>query len=296
MPDPAILEIKDNLKRHVQALAGGVGERSFVNHENLERAASYIETEFKNLGYAVEKQTYHVDGQSFSNLIAQKTGRNNPEQIIIVGAHYDTVTGSPGADDNASGVAGLLEMARLWQEETGNKTVRFVAFTLEEPPFYKTALMGSRVYAQSVKADNITAMICLEMLGVYTVREKSQDYPLPLMGMIYPDKGNFIAVVGNLASRSLVKTVERVVTKNCSTPVESLSTFDFVTGVDFSDHASFWEIGVPAVMVTDTAFYRNPHYHAESDLPDTLDYPTFAQTVWGLYHALLALDSSPASM
>ncbi len=285
------IEIEHNLRQHVQILAEEIGERSFANVENLDNAASYIETEFTNLGYAVKKQTYHANGQSFSNLISQKTGSSDPEQIIIVGAHYDTVTGSPGADDNASGVAGLLEMARLWQGETGNKTVRFVAFTLEEPPFYKTELMGSRVYAQSIKDENITAMICLEMLGYYT--SNTQDYPLPLMGMIYPDKGNFIAMVGNLSSRSLVKEVEQAFKQNCSTPAESLSTFDFVTGVDFSDHASFWEIGVPAVMVTDTAFYRNPHYHAQSDLPDTLNYPPFAQTVWGLYHALLALDASP---
>jgi Zn-dependent M28 family amino/carboxypeptidase len=292
MPDLALQEIKNNLQRHVLALAGEIGERSFAYFKNLDNAANYIETEFSNLGYSIEKQTYPANDKPYTNLITQKTGSRNPEQIIIVGAHYDTVTGSPGADDNASGVAGLLELARLWGG--GHKTVRFVAFTLEEPPFYKTDLMGSRVYAESVKCENITAMICLEMLGYYT--EKSQDYPLPLMGMIYPDKGNFIAMVGNLSSRSLVKKVEKVFKKNCTTPAESLSTFDFVTGVDFSDHASFWEIGVPAVMVTDTAFYRNPHYHAESDLPDTLDYSTFAQTVRGLHQTLLALDSNPASM
>lgn len=288
-------EIKENLQRHVWALAGEIGERNFFSFDNLEKAAGYIEKQFKDTGYPVEKQTYQVEGKSTTNIFAQKNGLVKADEIIIVGAHYDTVFDSPGADDNASGVAGLLELARLWKRREGRKTVRFVAFTLEEPPFYKTEQMGSRVYARSVKGENISAMLCLEMLGYYTNQEKSQDYPLPLMKKIYPDKGNFIAIVGNLSSRSLVKKVKNAYKAKATTPVESLATFDFVTGVDFSDHASFWEIGFPAVMITDTAFYRNPHYHTASDLPDTLDYTTFANTVWGLYHVLLALDNNSLS-
>jgi Zn-dependent M28 family amino/carboxypeptidase len=288
-------EIKENLQRHVWALAGEIGKRNIFSYENLEKAARYIEKQFKDTGYPVEKQTYQVEGKSATNIFTQKNGLANADEIIIVGAHYDTVLDSPGADDNASGVAGLLELARLWKGQEGRKTVRFVAFTLEEPPFYKTEQMGSRVYARSVKDENISAMLCLEMLGYYTNQEKSQDYPLPLMKTIYPDKGNFIAIVGNLSSRSLVKKVENAYKTKASTPVESLSTFDFVAGVDFSDHASFWEVGFPAVMITDTAFYRNPHYHTASDLPDTLDYSTFANTVWGLFHVLLALDNNSLS-
>lgn len=288
-------EIKENLQRHVWALAGEIGERNIFFSENLEKAAGYIEKQFKDTGYPIEKQTYQVEGKSATNIYAQKKGSVNADEIIIVGAHYDTVFDSPGADDNASGVAGLLELARLWNKQEGRKTFRFVAFTLEEPPFYKTEQMGSRVYAQSVKDENISAMLCLEMLGYYTNQEKSQDYPLPLMKTIYPDKGNFIAIVGNFKSRFLVNKVKNAYKTKATTPVESLATFDFVTGVDFSDHASFWEVGVPAVMITDTAFYRNPHYHTASDLPDTLDYPTFANTVWGLFHVLLALDNKALS-
>jgi Zn-dependent M28 family amino/carboxypeptidase len=288
----ALPEIKDNLQCHVLALAEEIGARNLSFYGNLEKAAQYIEKEFTDMGYPVMKQTYQVEGKSTANLIAQKNGSANTDEIIVVGAHYDTILSSPGADDNASGVAGLLELARLWKEEAGKKTVRFVAFTLEEPPFYKTDRMGSRVYAKSVKNENITAMICLEMLGYYTNKDKSQEYPLSFMKAIYPPIGNFIAVVGNFSSRSLVKRVEKTFKKSTSTPVESISAFEFVTGVDFSDHASFWDEGFPAVMITDTAFYRNPHYHAESDLPDTLDYSTFAQTVWGLYHTLFALDNN----
>lgn len=273
------------------ALSKEIGERSFFRFDNLEKAARYIEKEFNEIGYSVEKQNYSVEGKTVTNLIVQKQGLENIDEVIVIGAHYDTVYGSPGADDNASGVAGLLELARLWKGTKGKKTVRFVAFTLEEPPFYKTDFMGSRVYAKSVEKENITAMFCLEMLGYYTSQEKSQDYSLPLMNTIYPHKGDFIAVVGNLSSRSLVKRTEELFKKNSSVPVESLSSFEFVTGVDFSDHSSFWEVGFPAVMITDTAFYRNSHYHDASDKPDTLDYPTFALTVQGLYYVLLALDN-----
>jgi len=288
-------EIKENLQRHVWSLAGEIGDRNLFSFDNLEKAAGYIERQFKDAGYTAEKQTYQVEGKSVSNIFAQKNGSVNADEIVIVGAHYDTVSDSPGADDNASGVAGLLELARLWNKQEGRKTVRFVAFTLEEPPFYKTEQMGSRVYARSVKDEHISAMICLEMLGYYTNQEKSQDYPLPLMKTVYPDKGNFIAIVGNFKSRFLVNNDKNAYKTKATTPVESLATFDFVTGVDFSDHASFWEVGFPAVMITDTAFYRNPHYHTASDLPDTLDYTTFANTVWGLYHVLLALDNNALS-
>ena len=173
------------------------------------------------------------------------------------------------------------------------RNVKFIAFVNEEPPFFKTGEMGSQVYARAAKkrGDNIKAALILEMIGYYTDKPHSQSYP-PLLGPFYPNTGNFIAVVGNIPSRKLVKEVSSVFKQHTSFPIESLITVSLVPGVDFSDHASFWAHGYPAVMITDTAFYRNPHYHSDSDTYDTLDYESMAEVVKGLRGVILALSDA----
>ena len=196
--------------------------------------------------------------------------------------------GTPGADDNASGIAGLLELARLFADEAPEKTIQFVAFTLEEPPLFRSKYMGSYVYAQSLHQNgkDIEGMICLEMIGYFTDEPGSQVFPLPFFRWIYPTVGNFITLVGNLQSKSFLKRVEQGFKDGSNLPVETLATVSFVPGVDFSDHRSFWKFGYNAVMVTDTAFYRNPQYHGMGDMPEILDYERMAEVVLGLKHAI----------
>jgi Zn-dependent M28 family amino/carboxypeptidase len=284
--------IAQNGKAIVGYLAGTIGPRSLAQPQNLEAAARYVEERLRELGYEVTYQSYAAPGgQPVRNLIVEKPGREIPEEIIIVGAHYDTVPLTPGADDNASGVAGLIELARLLKPYENTRTLRFIAFTCEEPPYFKSRWMGSRVYAREARrrGDQIIAMISLEMIGFFD-SSIEQGFPLPLMGLFYPNTADFIGVVGNLSSRSLVTRVREAMRRGSSIGVESIATVSFVPGVDFSDHDSFWHEGYQAVMITDTAFYRNVHYHGPTDTPETLNYEAFAQVVKGLYQAVIELD------
>ena len=211
-----------------------------------------------------------------------------PEKILVIGAHYDTVTGTPGADDNASAVAGVLELARIIADTPLNKTVQFVAFALEEPPLFRSKSMGSYVYAESLyqAGKEIEGMICLEMIGYFRDEPGSQFFPIPFMRWFYPDKGNFISLVSNIRTKDFLVRTKAAFKKGTDLPVESLSTLFIVPGVDFSDHRSFWKFGYNALMVTDTAFYRNPHYHKPGDRADTLDYERMTEVVLGLKSAI----------
>lgn len=280
-----------NLKDHVVVLSQAIGERNFVYYERLEAAADYISEKFKSYGYKLEDQEYYLEGRRFRNIIATKLGDSAPEKVVIVGAHYDSVVGSPGADDNASAVAGLLELGRQLSTIKLPRTIKFVAFTNEEPPFYLTKEMGSMVYAdQARKArEDIIAMIALEMIGYYSDEPNSQSYPLGL-GFFYPDAGNFIAVCGDLHSRGLVRRIREVFKQHSDIGIETLvSPGFFVPVIEFSDNSSFWREGYRAVMVTDTAFYRNPNYHGSGDTFEKLDYESMAEVVKGLYHVLVSL-------
>jgi Zn-dependent M28 family amino/carboxypeptidase len=232
---------------------------------------------------------YTLGGRVFRNIIVDKPGQSSPEETIIMGAHYDTCF-NPGADDNASGVAGVLELARLLKGEVLKRNVKFIAFTNEEPPFFLTDAMGSRVYAQAAKRDNekIKAAVILEMIGYYSEGRNSQRY-LTLLGPFYPHRGNFLAVIGNFPSRHLVAKMGKYFKQASSFPVESLIAPSCLSGVYFSDHWSFWKEGYPAVMITDTAFLRNPHYHHDSDLPETLDYEKMSLAVHGLKEAIVRM-------
>jgi len=280
-------QLAEKLKQHVFVLSHQIGDRSIFAYDKLNKAADYITKQFKDYGYQVEFQTYQVQGKTVKNIIATKLGRKNPDEIVIVGAHYDTCY-NPGADDNASSVASLLELAKLIAEQPVARTIKFIAFVNEEPPFHRTKNMGSVVYAKRAKQEkeNIKGVIILESIGFYSNKPKSQRYP-PIFGFFYPNKGNFIAVVGNFRSKSLVKKVTAIFKQHSSLPIESFTTFGFVPGVTWSDHWAFWKQGYLAVMLTDTAFYRNPNYHKQSDTYETLDYKSMAEMVKGLTSVLL---------
>ena len=278
------------LRRHVMVLAGEIGERNVWRPSALQAAAEYITAEFSSLGYQVAPQAYQARGVRCQNLEITAKGAERAGEIIVVGAHYDTVPGSPGADDNASGVAGVIEIARELSHVQMKRTVKLVAFVNEEPPFFYSSDMGSKVYADAARArgDDIRMMLSLEMLGCYTDAPHSQRYP-PLLRWFYPERGTFIAFVSNLRSRRALATLVRAFKANCDFPVEYLASPAFVPGVAWSDQLSFWRAGYPAVMVTDTAFYRYPHYHRASDTPDRIRYSDMARVVDGLARAIASI-------
>ena len=275
------------LYTHVEHLSVTIGSRSVFEYDKIEATKRYIVSCLKTFGYIPTLQNYDYEGKTFSNIIVSIPGVKYPDETVIIGAHYDTVYGTPGADDNASAVAVLLEVCRALKSISPGRTLKLIFFFLEEPPVFRTEHMGSYVYAKEAKArnENIKAMICLEMVGYYSDKKDGQTFPLPLMSMMFSTTPNFIAVVGNLKSRNLVDKVKNSLLKVSPIPVETLTSVSFVPGVDLSDHRSFWEMGYPAVMITDTAFYRNPNYHTENDTIDTLDFNTMADLLKGLLQA-----------
>ena len=280
----------ETLCRHVEVLAAEIGERNVFRPRALSAAAAYIEQQWRALGYDVTAQRYETLGVPCCNLEVVHPGQRRPDEIVLVGAHYDSVRGSPGADDNASGVAALLEIAHYLLPSVTDRTIRLVAFVNEEPPFFPWGDMGSKVYATAVRArgDNIRLMISLEMLGFYSDEPGSQRYP-PLFRYFFPDRGNFIGFVSNLRSRRMLRQAVQAFRSHSTFPVESVATFSFVPGVSWSDHRSFWRRGYPALMVTDTAFYRNRDYHTAFDTPEKLDYQSMAAVTSGLAETLIAL-------
>ena len=285
--------LEERLRAHVAALAGAIGERNVGRPQALRAAADYIRSEWSAQGYRVGAQAYWVDGVQCENLEAVRSGSRDPACIWLVGAHYDTVPGSPGADDNASGVAALLEMSRLFTQDTPAATVRFVAFVNEEQPYHHSEQMGSMLYARAARArgDDIRLMVSLEMLGCYYDHAGSQTYP-PGLKFFYPDRGNFIAVVSDFGSRRAMHDFVDAFRAGSDFPLEHLATFRWVPGVSWSDQFAFWHLGYPAVMITDTAFHRNLDYHTAFDTPDKLDYKRFARVTEGLYLAFARLSAA----
>lgn len=307
MASGAFASVSDRLQSHVERLALQIGERHFARQGALNQTADYIHDQFSQLGYHPILESFQIEevpllselrtgreerkflkAVEYNNVIAQKSGLS--DEIIVVGAHFDTVIGSPGADDNASGVAVLLELAHLLQKVRLTKTILLVAFANEEPPFFRTEAMGSARFLRSSdhRKRKIGFMISLEMLGYYSDTPHSQSYP-PFLKFFYPDRADFIAVVGDLASRRFVKEIKRDFRALGNIPVEALAAPRWIPGVDFSDQLNFWKAGIPAVMITDTAFYRNPHYHSGQDLPQTLDYEKMSDVTLGVFSSLLRL-------
>ena len=275
--------IAQRLESHVKTLCSNPAGRNFVEKQELKAAKQYITEQFQSSGYQVSYQDYQLSGETFSNIEVQLTGTGEPDEIVIVGAHYDAVIGSQGANDNGSGVAALLEMADMLRDRQFSRTLRFVAFTNEEPPNFMTADMGSNHYAKrsAVEKENIVAMISLETIGYYSDESGSQHYPPPL-GFFYPDKGNFIAFVGNLRSRSLVTRSLQLFREYATFPSEGIAAPSIIPGISWSDQWSFWKQGYPAIMITDTAPFRYPDYHSPRDTPDKVDYEKMVYVVKGM--------------
>lgn len=279
------------LRNTVTVLAERIGMRNQHRPERLNAAAAFIEETLRGEGYQVGRQSYRVGAQEFYNIIADHPQAAADGPYLILAAHYDSHA-NPGADDNASGVAVLVETARRLRDHPLKSRLRLIAFVNEEPPFFKTEHMGSHVYAARARREghDIGGVIVLEMVGYYTRQPFSQRY-LAFMGPFYPNQGEFLAVVGNFASAALTGRVYRAIRRGRWIPVEKLVAPAQVPGVYFSDHWSFWQHDYPAVMVTDTAFLRNPHYHTAADTPATLDYGMMARTVWAVCDAVLDLDA-----
>jgi Zn-dependent M28 family amino/carboxypeptidase len=284
------MAVRDDLIIHLQYLTVTLGERNIWNLGHLNEAANDIASLFTKLNYQVSEQTYVVKKVNVRNVIAEARGTSHPDEIIVIGAHYDSVSDCPGADDNGSGVAAVLEIAKLLANVKFKRTVRFVAFVNEECPFFYTRNMGSLQYARLSKRnhENIIAMLSIESIGYYSDDKNSQQYPIPF-GFFYPHTGNFIGFVGNIASRVLVKKVIDSFRSHTPFPSEGIATFSWLIGVGWSDHWAFWKQGYRALMVTDTALFRNPHYHLYSDTADTLDYERMARVVNGLAKVVLDL-------
>jgi Zn-dependent M28 family amino/carboxypeptidase len=276
--------IQANLKQHLTYLSVTLGERSIYRPRQLKAAEDYVWQQLTAMGYTPRRQQFIYMREEVSNIIA---GDENPDGYYILGAHYDTVAGTPGADDNASGVAVLLEVARLARKLTLPRPWAFIGFTCEEPPAFLTPYMGSRVYAKGARKQRakILGMLCLEMVGYYSQAPDSQSLPLPLRFMGYPTTGNFIGLVSDGHSRPLMVRLEAAMKGGCRLPAVTLAVpfgGHLLPDVRLSDHANFWDEGYAAIMLTDTAFMRNPHYHGPGDVMERLDLTAMTELTLGL--------------
>lgn len=282
------------LRTHVERLTQTTVPRTFNQSEGLEEAGAYIASAWEIEGLKAERQSFKAGGRTYANLFTSLNPANGSR--LVIGAHYDVAGDqNPGADDNASGVAGLLELARLLRPLSHELKYRvdLVAFCLEEPPFFGGPEMGSAVYARSLKDAGIKVelMLSLEMIGYFTEAEGSQGFPHPALKAFYPTRGNFIGVVGNMDSVDIIKRVRNLMDLGSRIDVQLINAPQSVTGIDLSDHRSFWDAGFQALMITDTAFFRNPHYHTANDKPETLNYDKMAEVVNGVANVVLRFDS-----
>lgn len=284
---PPLSPTEQMLRRELQVdvdyLAITVGERNLWRFSGLQRAADFIADRFESAGLAVRSIEVPVEGKSCRNLEVEIPGGGRRNEIVVVGAHYDTVADSPGANDNGSGIAAMLALARRFAGRTSARTLRFVAFVNEEPPYFQSDSMGSLVYARNCRRndDTIVAMMSLETIGYFTDEPGSQKYPFP-MQLFYPSTGNFIGFVGNYASEKLVRESVRIFRERVPFPAEGAAMPAWIPGIGWSDQWSFWQCGYPALMVTDTAPFRYPFYHTPDDLPDKMNFDGFARVVAGL--------------
>ena len=300
---PLQITLRANLQQHVQRLAGDLGDRNVATeYTHLCLAADYIGNTFSNAGYAVHRQSYTpkcgaARNRTCDNIEVEIRGTVKPAEIILIGAHYDSVAGCPGANDNGSGVAALLELARAWAGHPSERTLRFVAFANEEPPYFWTSDMGSAVYADRCRSrhENVVAMLSLETLGYYSSEPHSQRYPSKLLEWFYPTTGNFVGFVGNTPSRALVRETLAAFRSHASFPSQGAALPSAISGVEWSDNWSFSREHYPAMMVTDTAPFRYSHYHTTHDTPDKLDYDRFAYVV-SMLEPVIAGLANPSSV
>jgi|tagenome__1003787_1003787.scaffolds.fasta_scaffold20951905_1 hypothetical protein len=287
-------EIRDRLSSDVNYLSVTVGERSMERTGSLQRTTAYIRESLQLAGYAVNDLSYQVGGQQVSNLEAILLGSKTAQGAVVVGAHYDSVAGTVGANDNATGVAATLELARLMKGSHLRKTVRFLFFVNEEPPYFQSENMGSRVYARHLRHENVqvSAMISLETIGFYSDAAGSQKYP-PVLSLFYPNRGNFIGFVGNPESRDLVRRSVRRFRESTPFPSEGVAAPSDWPGVGWSDHWSFWQENYRAIMITDTAVFRYPYYHTPRDTFDRVDFDKAARVVDGVHNLVERLANEP---
>lgn len=284
------------LEQHVRVLSEEIGNRSFGNYENLEKAGAYICQYWSASGLTIQREEYPVDGKPVANFFVEFKGSSQPEEIIVVGAHYDSIgTTCPGANDNGTGVASVLEIATRFKSFSPKRTVRFIAFVNEEPPYFATDLMGSAVHARGGKRreEKIVGMLSLETLGYYSNDPSSQRYPFPL-SLFYPKQGNFVALISNRGSKELLAKVSSSFRRHADFPSLKLAAISFFPGISSSDQWSFWRDGYRAVMITDTAPFRYPHYHRDTDTFDQVDYQRLSRVVNGLEGVVKDLSNGSA--
>ncbi len=279
------------MEETIRYLTAMTPSRNYMQLASMDRAASYISEKLSEYGLAPTEQEFLAGGKRYVNIVASAGPQEGSR--IIIGAHYDVCGDQPGADDNASAIAGLLEIAKFAKKHESEFKYRvdIVAYALEEPPYFGTSNMGSYVHAEHLHRNNVKVkgMICLEMIGFFTEEKNSQTYPSGILGLFYPSTGNFIGIVGNWGSWGFANQVAKHMRK-ASIGVETLKAPAFIMGVDFSDHRNYWKFGYDAVMVTDTAFYRNKNYHERSDIMDTLSFPKMQEVVKGVCWVLLNMD------
>lgn len=275
--------LAESLRADVKMLAGTIEARNVTYYDEYLRAAEYIENRMRSAGLTPARQEFSADGKACFNIIGEVAGANRADEIVVIGAHYDSVFNCPGANDNGSAVAALLMLADRLAGTSPTCTLRFVAFANEEPPYFQTPQMGSLVYAKSCRAKNekVIAMWALETMGYYSDAAKSQMYPPPF-SLFYPSTGNFIGFIGNVGSRKLVRQTVGEFRKTAQFPSEGGAIPGFIQGAGWSDHWSFWQAGYQGVMITDTAPFRYPYYHTLEDTPDKIDYEKLARVVAGL--------------
>ena len=286
-------QLAENLKAHVIAVASE--EHNVLHPQALERSSRYIEETLAGFGYAVARQEFETAGVKVRNLEAARTGSGEGRRLVVVGAHYDSAQGAAGADDNGSGVAALIELARALREFEPREgmEIRFVFFVNEELPWFGTEHMGSNRHAEGLArvGKEVVAMLSLETIGWYSSAPGSQHYPFPF-NLLYPSTGDFIGFVANPRSRALVRRIVGSFRRHAAFPSEGAVGLESIRGISWSDQWSYWRRGWPAVMVTDTALYRNPHYHSLTDMPETLDYESLARVVKGLEGVVRELTSA----
>jgi Zn-dependent M28 family amino/carboxypeptidase len=282
--------IREAIRYDIKQLADEIGERNILQYASLCKATDFIQSSFEQAGYKVKRQSYDVAGKTCYNIEVEISGDEQENEIVVLGAHYDTVFDCPGANDNASGVAALLELANAFSGKKTSRSLRFVAFVNEEPPFFQLGTMGSMVYSKRCheRSEKIVAMLSLETIGYYSDQPGSQHYPFPV-GFFYPSTGNFVAFVGNISSRGLVRKVVESFRRQVKFPSEGGAWPGFITGIGWSDHWAFWKMGYPAIMITDTALFRYTQYHTAQDTPDRICYDHLTRVVDGLKLVLAEL-------
>jgi len=278
-----------SINKHLNSIINTEKPRNYRNMESLNFVASYIHGDFEKYADTVYYQPYEVDGKMFKNVVAV-FGLEN-QKTVVVGAHYDVCGNQDGADDNATGVVGLLELAKLLKGQDLKYRVELVAYTLEEPPFFRTESMGSYIHAKTLKENgtDVYGMFCLEMIGYFDDTKKSQDYPLGILSIIYGNKGNYITLVNKVSKGKFSRKFNKQFKKNKRIKTKRFNAPSSLPGIDFSDHLNYWLFGYSALMITDTAFYRNKNYHQTTDTLETLDLTRMSKVIETVFQALVNL-------